>query len=544
MTASVFAGLGSAALFSNSTQLTALADAACPEAQALLKACHTVFLTEIRSSDKKGEAEVGIDLEDFQHSKDLLKPPVKYHKNAAIQNATLNLVQSLRYLAWSLESAGVSAVERSGAAGVCSGLLAAVAVASYGDTLQYLSYAQQSFRISLLLGLHIEGHVRMICGAKPIEIELYPWSIILDGLETEQTEDIISQHRKALRDFCRHALPENCKVRPTNIFAPYHGAKTLGLVKNNLLQDCARRGVDFPSWDDLKVPLYYGKDASFGKPALSGQSLLEFVLDLILIHPVDWAATQDRILADMARAKKSTGLSEDILNFGPGYGVSRVRAQGYNILDVSTNTSSKRKKDFALDDIAIVGMAVDFPGATDLDGLWDVLANGLNTVSEIPDSRFHVEDFQHHGQQSTQNPKRSMKTKFGNFIGDSFQFDASFFCVSPREAKSIDPQQRILLQTTYKALENAGYVPDTSPSYARETFGCYIGNATLDYTANLKDEIDVGHCEAASGAAGLAKLLLMMQNRTIPAQISLDMLNPRIAPLGTDGTYIARKAIE
>ena len=76
-------------------------------------------------------------------------------------------------------------------------------------------------------------------------------------------------------------------------------------------------------------------------------------------------------------------------------------------------------------------------------------------------------------------------------MDNPFRFDHSFFGISPREAKSVDPQQRVLLQTTYKALEDAGYVPDSTPSFARETFGCYIGNATLDYPDNLKDDIDV-----------------------------------------------------
>ena len=84
-----------------------------------------------------------------------------------------------------------------------------------------------------------------------------------------------------------------------------------------------------------------------------------------------------------------------------------------------------------------------------------------------------------------------MNTKFGNFLENPFLFDNAFFGISPREARSMDPQQRLLLQTAYRALENAGYVPDSTASFSRETFGCFIGNATLDYDDNLKDDIDV-----------------------------------------------------
>jgi len=55
----------------------------------------------------------------------------------------------------------------------------------------------------------------------------------------------------------------------------------------------------------------------------------------------------------------------------------------------------------------------------------------------------------------------------------------------------MDPQQRVMLQTAFRALEDSGYVPNSTPSNDRDTFGCWIGNATLDYPANMKDDIDV-----------------------------------------------------
>lgn len=76
-------------------------------------------------------------------------------------------------------------------------------------------------------------------------------------------------------------------------------------------------------------------------------------------------------------------------------------------------------------------------------------------------------------------------------MDDPFLFDNQAFGISPREASSMDPQQRVMLTTVQRALENAGYVPDSTPSFAKETFGCFIGNATLDYVDNLRNDIDV-----------------------------------------------------
>jgi acyl transferase domain-containing protein len=104
-----------------------------------------------------------------------------------------------------------------------------------------------------------------------------------------------------------------------------------------------------------------------------------------------------------------------------------------------------------------------------------------------------------------------MNTRYGNFLKNPFLFDNDLFGISPREARSVDPQQRVLLQTAYRALEDAGYVPDSTPSFARDTFGCFIGSATLDYVDNLRAEIDVYYSpgESHSLSRHLASSLTM-----------------------------------
>ncbi|KAL8766516.1 MAG: hypothetical protein Q9209_006732 [Squamulea sp. 1 TL-2023] len=519
---SVFAGLGSSALFSSSTEATALADASIPEAQALLNACHKIFLHEFSTTSRNGDDTSGIALRDFQDPQDLLTPPAKYHKNAVIQNTTLSLVQMLRYLAYSVEAFDGHVRFTSATAGVCSGLLTSIAVATCNDIVSFLSYGQRSFHVALLLGRRLEEHMNAIFESVGLDRD-FPWSVVIDGVTKDQAEDLIRKYEKnnpgshiyvsarttercltlsgrgdELRKFSYQALPKNCRVRPTNIYSAYHDAQTLIPVKAHILADAADRALTFPSLSELRVPLYLGEAVPLTNSATAQQSMLEVILDWILTRPVDWLSGQDQIFSNLAAAESDGCLIREILNFGPGYGVSKTEAQQrptVKVLDASVGKSNDRSPNppstGSYGDIAIVGMAVDLPGAPDTASLWKVLKDEINVVTEIPESRFHIGDFDKSSKAKGNDARRLLGTKFGNFMDDPFRFDHSFFGISPREAKSVDPQQRVLLQTTYRALDDAGYVPDSTPSFARETFGCYIGNATLDYTDNLKDDIDV-----------------------------------------------------
>ncbi|KAI1798444.1 ketoacyl-synt-domain-containing protein [Ganoderma leucocontextum] len=135
--------------------------------------------------------------------------------------------------------------------------------------------------------------------------------------------------------------------------------------------------------------------------------------------------------------------------------------------------------------IAIVGMAVAFPGADSVDSLWRLLEKGTSSVSEVPPERFDLADLT----DGAADIGSESHKFYGNFLAHPDAFDNSFFHTSPREAQSMDPQQRLLLQVAYCALENAGYTPNATYSWNRETFGTYIGVATNDYVHNLRNNI-------------------------------------------------------
>ncbi|MFB7924153.1 SDR family NAD(P)-dependent oxidoreductase, partial [Streptomyces sp. NPDC056081] len=106
--------------------------------------------------------------------------------------------------------------------------------------------------------------------------------------------------------------------------------------------------------------------------------------------------------------------------------------------------------------LAVVGVGLRMPGdAHDLDSLWDVLAEGRDTVRQVPADRFDIDAFY------DPDPDAEGRTyaRHASFLDDVAHFDAVFFGISPREAEPMDPQHRLLLEAAWNSLENAGIRP-------------------------------------------------------------------------------------
>ncbi|PKY01155.1 polyketide synthase [Aspergillus campestris IBT 28561] len=127
--------------------------------------------------------------------------------------------------------------------------------------------------------------------------------------------------------------------------------------------------------------------------------------------------------------------------------------------------------------IAIVGMGFRGPGdAVNVQKLWDLIIEGRETWSKIPDSRWKMESFHH----SDYARHGTINVEGGHFLEEhpSF-FDAPFFNMSSDEAAAMDPQQRLLLEVTYEGLESAG-IP-LSKVMGSQT-ACFVGSFNADYT--------------------------------------------------------------
>ncbi|MGV7002863.1 SDR family NAD(P)-dependent oxidoreductase [Priestia megaterium] len=130
--------------------------------------------------------------------------------------------------------------------------------------------------------------------------------------------------------------------------------------------------------------------------------------------------------------------------------------------------------------IAIVGIGGKMPQSVNLEDFWGNLIKGKDLITEIPSDRWNWKDY--YGDPIKENNKTNVIR--GGFIKDADKFDAEFFNISSIEAKLMDPQQRIFLETVWETIENAGY--QASQLSGTKT-GLFVGVSTSDYLELLKE---------------------------------------------------------
>jgi len=108
-------------------------------------------------------------------------------------------------------------------------------------------------------------------------------------------------------------------------------------------------------------------------------------------------------------------------------------------------SDKSKKKNVNEESIAIIGLGCRFPGANNPKEFWQLLANGVDAISEVPPDRWDLDNYY-----DPEAPPGKMNTRWGGFLKDIDHFDPQFFEISPREAEKMDPQQRLVMASFKK----------------------------------------------------------------------------------------------
>jgi acyl transferase domain-containing protein/acyl carrier protein/SAM-dependent methyltransferase len=194
----------------------------------------------------------------------------------------------------------------------------------------------------------------------------------------------------------------------------------------------------------------------------------------------------------------------------------KVRALPSAIPPVATDTQKRicADREVPIDhpaSVAIVGFSGQFPGAANVTEFWANLRAGHDAIREVPPDRWSLPEF--YGADA----KSAVKSdcKWGGFLPDPASFDPLFFNLSPREAELMDPQQRLFLMESWRALEDAGYA-DCSLDAMR--CGVFVGCGASDYEHRLRtaDDWAESHAFLGNASAILAARISSQSERAKP----------------------------
>lgn len=223
--------------------------------------------------------------------------------------------------------------------------------------------------------------------------------------------------------------------------------------------------------------------------------LLNDAVKQALLHPLRWTSILEdlqTVLHDVAPkhfsiAAIGTTADHSIYTFLKQTPLRTLVPANYHERSVPSSVGASDLSTSKKPKLAIIGMSGRFPDAKDNEAFWDILYQGLDVHKPVPalhwDARTHVDP--------TGTKKNTSATPFGCWLDNPEAFDARFFNISPREAPQIDPAQRLALMTAYEAIEQAGIVPNATPSTRPDRVGVFYGVTSNDWMeTNSAQQID------------------------------------------------------
>ncbi|UKZ53503.1 hypothetical protein TrVGV298_007295 [Trichoderma virens] len=191
------------------------------------------------------------------------------------------------------------------ASGICTGILPAILAASFVSysSPNFIASAVELFRLTFWIGLRASLPSRF-----PPNVEWQKTPCILSGTDGAYgdarilgifgSKNIsICGSNSRLNDIKSKLAAGNIDYRWANVHAVYHGGDQMQHTLQNTLNDVERRGIEFPNWDMLHIPLWSATDGSQNsEPKTKGKTLLDAALRSIFIDMVDWRTMSNKIL--------------------------------------------------------------------------------------------------------------------------------------------------------------------------------------------------------------------------------------------------------
>ncbi|KAF7889246.1 hypothetical protein EAF00_009546 [Botryotinia globosa] len=385
-----------------------------------------------------------------------------------------------------------------GIQGYCGGLLPAMAIACSKDETELARYASVAMRIALGIGAYGElGDDENIPG---------PTTIVVRLKHIGQGEEIVSKfpgaHISAVTDpktismvgsvpvlakVQAYAREQGLLVQEMHLRGKVHNPENAELSLE-LCGLCDKiDSLQLPPVSALQAPMRSNKTGRL----LEKEFLSHEAVQTILASRCEWYI----LLTELAdELEKSGKRSHVFATFGIGdcvplapFHKKQLRITKLDVLSainkaVSSVPRSREGTHYSFPDdaVAVIGASCRLPGANNLEELWDLISKGTSVAKEVTNDRFDL----HRSFRASQDWKFAGKRKFfGNFLDSVKDFDHAFFRTNPREAVNMDPQQRILLELAYEAMESSGYLR----SHKRENndpIGCFIGASFVEYLDN------------------------------------------------------------
>ncbi|KAL2147441.1 hypothetical protein VTI28DRAFT_9340 [Corynascus sepedonium] len=380
--------------------------------------------------------------------------------------------------------------------GFCGGLLPAAVAMAAQDTSQLFALGREIVSISFRLACEVAQRKRLIDDAPA------SWGKTYVGIQKDRVQEILDNfhENQGIPNFRRITIGVIAKGWLTLIGPPSSMEMLAAWSPEIQAAASVRTDVDGPMhscWSPkvntaaivgtstlLQQPLDLtkarmlspgGSLAQYNHPTLS--SLLEEIIDDIAHKPLH---ITDTIQATVASLNSDTHVKLSVMGPTNHQAATTQTLKGssikYELNKPSTETfgspSANSRSGSGL--VAIVGMAGRFPGSDTIEGFWENLLDGKCHIKEIPPSRFDITAYY----DPTGTKPNSTTARHGAFLTSPGLFDHRLFNLSPREAAQTDPGHRLLLTTTYEALQSAGYHP-TAENRAR--VATYFGQAADEW---------------------------------------------------------------